>query len=123
MTGRYSFVYYPQLINKNNDKILEIRFYDHENLDENITGFLNYLIKKYNPAVTSKTQSYRLKENVYIYYQDLFRWPDIKDEIIGYEGSCHGGIDMLAINSRSDVTLCCLDPYAHNRIGNLKENY
>ena len=28
---------------------------------------------------------------------------------------------MIAINSKSEVTICCLDPYAHNSIGNLKQ--
>ena len=52
----------------------------------------------------------------------MFKWPDINDPIISENGTCHGAIDMIAINSNLDVTICCLDPKAVNRIGNLKKD-
>lgn len=116
------FTTLESLISSNINKTIELRFYDRESLDEKIQSFLNKLHQTYKVTDTSKKDSYKLKENVYIYFQELFRWPDINDEVISYVGTCHGGTDMLAINSNSDVTLCCLDPYAHNYLGNLKEN-
>ena len=110
------------LIENNNSKTIELRFYDTDNLDDRILSFLSELNTKYDVKPTKKNDSYILKENIYVYYQSLFKWPDINDPIISYNGRCHGGVDMLAINSNSDVTLCCLDPYAHNKLGNLKEN-
>ena len=38
------------------------------------------------------------------------------------EGYCHGGKDMIAINSIGDVCICCLDPKAINKIGNMNES-
>lgn len=110
------------LIENSNNSTIELRFYDHENLDKKINNFLDELRSAYNVTSTRRNDSYKLKDNVYIYFQKLFRWPNINDEVIGYKGKCHGGRDMLAINSDMDVTLCCLDPYAHNKLGNLKEN-
>lgn len=111
-----------RLIETETDKNIELRFYDKDNLSDNINNYLSQLEKKYSFTITSKTDSYRIKDNVYIYYQKLFKWPDINDEIISSNGTCHGAIDMIAINSKSEVTLCCLDPLGLNSIGNLKKN-
>ena len=106
----------------NNKSTIELRFYDKENLDDSLKNYLSYLEDKYSFKVTSKDNSYKLKDNVYVYFEKFFKWPDINDEFISYEGTCHGAIDMIAINSNLDVCVCCLDPKAYNLIGNLKEN-
>lgn len=110
------------LIDNNNDKNIELRFYDQNNLSDDLKQYLNKLENKYGFEITSKINSYRLKNNTYVYFNELFKWPEMNDEIVGYNGKCHGAIDMIAINSNSDVTICCLDPYAYNSIGNLKKN-
>ena len=110
------------MIENNNNKTIELRFYDKNNLDDNLKKYLKHLENTCSFIVTSKDNSYKLKNNVYVYFEELFKWPDINDEIIGFNGYCHGGIDMLAINHNSDVCICCLDPKAFNKIGNLKDN-
>lgn len=110
------------LINTNNNTNIELRFYDYDNLDNSLKTFLNDLKEIYSFDITTKQNSYKLKDNVYIYFEKLFNWPNINDEYISNTGTCHGAIDMIAINSLSEVTICCLDPKAHNKIGNLKEN-
>jgi len=107
---------------ENNKTNIELRFYDFNNLDNNLNNYVQYLKDKYNFDPTSKKDSYKLKDNVYIYMQELFNWPNINDPLISYTGKCHGAIDMIAINSNSDVTICCLDPHAYNKIGNLKKD-
>lgn len=101
---------------------IELRFYDFENLSNDIRNFLNYFENLYGFQITSKINSYKLKDNTYIYFEKLFKWPDINDSYINSIGTCHGAIDMIAINSNSDVTICCLDPKAHNKIGNLTKD-
>ena len=110
-----------QLI-QDNEKVIELRFYDRENLDERLRNYLNELKKRYGYSDTKRLNSYKLKENLYIYFEKMFKWPDINDPIISENGTCHGAIDMIAINSNLDVTICCLDPKALNRIGNLKKD-
>ena len=109
-----------KIIEMNHDCHIELRFYDQDSLDDELSAYLSSLKQRYGFLITPKTNSYRLKDKVYLYFADLFKWPDINDPYISCTGSCHGGIDMLAINSRSDITLCCLDPKAYNRLGNLK---
>ena len=108
------------LIDNNNNKIIDLRFYDLNNLDQKLENYLNKLKTKYGFALNSRNNSYKLKDNVYISFEEFFHWPDINDPVISDKGTCHGAIDMIAINSKSEVTICCLDPYAHNSIGNLK---
>jgi len=110
------------LINNNTNTKIELRFYDKYNLSKDIQNYLDRLKEKYAFEITSKDNSYKLKENTYIYFEDLFRWPNINDPFISNTGTCHGAIDMIGINSNSDVTICCLDPYAHNKIGNLNND-
>lgn len=111
-----------KLIDQNTNTKLELRFYDKNNLSNKLNNYLNYLKSKYSFEITAKNNSYKIKENTYIYFDEMFKWPDINDQFISNTGTCRGAIDMIAINSNSDVTICCLDPKAYNNIGNLKEN-
>ncbi|MBQ6492294.1 MAG: radical SAM protein [Erysipelotrichaceae bacterium] len=110
-----------RLIEKDTETLIELRFFDRGNLNDQLKNYLADLKKRYEFMETSRSNSYRLKDHLYVLFEDLFRWPSINDPFISDEGTCHGGIDMIAINSSSEVTLCCLDPYAYNSIGNLKE--
>lgn len=110
------------IINNNNNKYIELRFYDEKNISNSNKEFLNKLKELYPFTTTDRPNSYKLKENVYVLFNDLFKWPDINDEIVNDEGYCHGSIDQIAILSNKDVTICCLDPKAYNKIGSLKEN-
>ncbi|MDO4940245.1 MAG: radical SAM protein [Erysipelotrichaceae bacterium] len=109
------------LIENNNDKTIELRFYNKQQLSDKLISYLNSLKEKYKFEDTKKENSYRIKEHIYVYFQDFFKWPEIEDAIVSDQGTCHGGIDMIGINSKSDVTICCLDPKAYNKLGNLKE--
>lgn len=111
-----------KIIKNNNDKYIELRFYDKDNLNESNIMFLAKLKSEYEFEITDRKDSYKLKNNVYVLYKELFKWPDINDEVTNCNGKCHGAIDQIAILSNSDVTICCLDPKGHNKIGNLKNN-
>lgn len=110
------------LIENNNGTNIELRFYDKNNLDEKLNKYLNYLDSKYNLIQSKKKNSYELKKNVFVYFEELFKWPDINDEINTNNGRCHGLIDQLAILCNGDVTSCCLDTKGINTFGNLKKN-
>lgn len=113
------FDYILKLIKNNNDKIIELRFYDLNNLDDKLTEFLNGLESLYGLESTKKNQSYKIKDKVYIYHQEMFNWPDINDTYIGENGLCHGLKDQIAILHDATVTACCLDSCGINKIGDL----
>ena len=109
------------LIENDNKKNIELRFYDKKTLDDRLLVYLKHLEDVYGFEETSKKDSFRLKNHVYVYFSELFEWPQIDAPFVSEQGICHGAIDMIAINVHHDVTLCCMDPKAYNSIGNLKE--
>ena len=109
------------LIEHNNDKTIELRFYNEETLSDTLKGYKASLIEKYGIETTRRSDSFRLKDNVYIYTQDFFDWPSMDHPFVSDTGYCHGGIDMIAINHEGKVCLCCLDPLALNEIGDLNK--
>lgn len=110
-----------KLIEINRHFDLELRFYSFNNLNGELKNFYNFLVDKYGIKNTTKNNSYKLNNNTYVYLQDLFKWPNINDNDLSEIGYCHGGLDQIAILHNGDVTICCLDPLGHNKIGNLKE--
>lgn len=110
------------LIENNNDRIIELRFYDLNKLDDKLNSFLAILKEKYAYKNTDKKQSFKLKDKVYIYHQDMFNWPNINDAYIGEKGMCHGLKDQIAILHNGVVSACCLDTYGINKIGDLNTN-
>lgn len=110
------------LIDNNNNKIIELRFYDFNNLNDKLTNYLRSLKQIYDLDLTSKKDSYKLKDNVYIYYQEMFDWPDINDPIISDKGKCLGTVDQIAILHNGLVTTCCLDSNGYNAFGDLNKN-
>lgn len=110
------------IININTSTYIELRFYDLNNLSSDLKDFKEYLYTQYKVIDTPKKNSFKIKDNVYIYYADLFDWPSINNDFISNNGNCHGGIDQIAILNNGKVTICCLDPNGYNEIGDLKKN-
>lgn len=111
-----------KLIDKDLDKVIELRFYNYQNLNPQLKSYLDSLYTKYDVKQTDRYNSYKLKNNLYIYYSKLFNWPMIEDPFISNNGKCLGALSQIAILHNSNVTLCCLDPKGYNTIGNLKKN-
>lgn len=111
-----------RLIEEEHSCSVELRFYDLKNLDEKIRNYHDSLKKRYPFIQTSRPDSFKLKEKTYVYYEELFRWPDMNDEELPEEGLCHGISEQLAILSDGTVTSCCLDPRGINAFGNLKKD-
>lgn len=116
------FNFILNLLNKPLNATLELRFYDFNNLDNDLKTFLNELQNVFGLKLTDKVNSYKLKENVYVYFNELFDWPKMSDKTISNHGKCHGAIDQIAILHNGLVTTCCLDPYGQNYFGDLKKN-
>lgn len=108
------------IIETNSDTFIELRFYDFNNLKDELKEFKNYLFSKYNVTSTTKINSFKIKDKVYVYEQEMFNWPSLSDSFISNVGYCHGGIDQIAILNNGIVTSCCLDSNGHNKLGDLK---
>lgn len=105
------------LIENNNHKTIELRLYGNDKLDTKLENFIN----TYKKEKTLKNNSYKLKDDVYLYYENFFKWPNINDEYISDVGKCQGIKNQLAILNDGTVTSCCLDSKGINSFGNLNE--
>ena len=99
---------------------LELRLYDRKHLSASLQAFWRELEEKYGLSPTKRRNSFQLLENTFLYEEELFDWPDIHEDVISLRGRCRGE-DMLSINVHGEVTICCLDPFAQNSLGNLHE--
>lgn len=111
-----------KLIEQDLNIVIELRFYDHQNLNNQLKNYLDNLYTRYEVKITDRYNSYKLKNNLFIYYSSLFNWPMIDDPYISSNGKCLGALSQIAILHDSRVTLCCLDPKGYNTIGNLKKD-
>lgn len=109
------------LLNFKTNTNIELRFYDYDSLDIKLKSYLDKLKIRYKLNETPKKNSYKINNNTYIYFSDMFNWPSIDSNINNQYGTCKGAKEQIAILVNSDVTICCLDPKGYNKIGNLKE--
>lgn len=108
-----------ELIRDNHNKNIELRFYG--DIHNNALHYLEHLKENYVFEETSKKDSFKIADKVYVYTQKMFKWPSLDDPYLGEKGRCLGAISQLAILANGDVVLCCLDPYGHTKIGNVLE--
>ncbi len=108
-----------RLLTEDRQCIVELRFYDEKHRKGPVRAFYERLMEQYSPVMDS-SGTLRLFEKTYLREEELFRWPDVSDPVVSKRGLCRA-TEMIAVNVHEDVTVCCLDPYARNKIGNLKE--
>lgn len=102
----------------NDNQYLELRFWNKNNLSNTSIKLINTLNNKYELIDTSKLNSYMIKKNTYIHFDNLFVWPNISNNN-NISGNCKGVKNMLCIVSNGDITPCCLDQDCNINIGNI----
>lgn len=65
------------------------------------------------------TWGYRLAENVYINYNEIFDWPSVDGHDYGEKGRCRALTNQLAVLCDGTVVPCCLDGEGQMALGNL----
>lgn len=111
-----------KLLNHNHDYYLDLRFYEKDKLATSVLNYLDNLKSRYTFNPTKLKEQFKIADKTYVSFNDFFKWPLIDDPYVSNIGTCHGGRDMLAILSNGDVTICCLDPMGHNKLGNIYES-
>lgn len=103
-------------------KFCEIRFWRDDQADMPKTkACMDYLEQHFTLDETNRKNSLKLMERVYLSYNNSFSWPDISETKETHEGTCHGGIDQIAILSDGTVVPCCLDCQGNIPLGNIFE--
>ena len=116
----YSIINIIDLLSKslNNNQYLELRFWNKNNLTNTSTEYLNKIMLKFPLIKTSKPNSFKLSNNMYLHFDEEFVWPSISKND-SHIGTCKGVKNMLCILSNGDVTPCCLDQDCKINIGNI----
>lgn len=100
---------------------LELRFFEPQTLPETTKAYLEKLKHQFPFLKTGIKDQFKIKTKTYVRFDTFFKWPKIEDPYLSDYGTCLGAKMMLAILSNGDVTTCCLDPFGHNKLGNIFE--
>ena len=103
--------------------IVEVRFWRNDLYDLPKTKkCMDILNEKYTLSLTERNNHYRIKENIYVDFDNMFSWPDLENMPLEKNGTCLGAKTQIAILSNGDVVPCCLDTDAHVLLGNIFKN-
>lgn len=103
--------------------IVEVRFWRNDQYDLPKTKkCMDILNEKYTLSLTERNNHYRIKENIYVDFDNMFSWPGLENMPLEKNGTCLGAKTQIAILSNGDVVPCCLDTDAHVLLGNIFKN-
>ena len=103
--------------------IVEVRFWRNDHYDLPKTKkCMDILNEKYTLSLTERNNHYRIKENIYVDFDNMFSWTDLENMPLEKNGTCLGAKTQIAILSNGDVVPCCLDTDAHVLLGNIFKN-
>ncbi|MEG0077701.1 radical SAM/SPASM domain-containing protein [Anaerorhabdus sp.] len=98
---------------------VELRFWVSDHLNEKATFALNLVKEMYTLKETSKPNSYKLDERIFLHFEKEFVWPSNSNNISKDCGTCRGAKDMIAILADGCVVPCCLDCEGAIQLGNI----
>ena len=96
----------------------EIRFWNQNNLSACSKQAMQWIKERYELKETSRKGSWLMMENCWLHVDNQFQWPD-HSGLNHDTGTCHGGVDMIAILCDGTVVPCCLDARGIIQLGNL----
>ncbi|MBR2812143.1 MAG: radical SAM protein [Solobacterium sp.] len=109
---------YIDIIRKKESVYLDIRFWRSDEVPAEV---LKQLGGDGEAIRTSRLNSLKIAENVYISFGNAFVWPDEKLDEIAESGRCLGGIEQMAVLSDGTLVPCCLDAEGTINLGSLHE--
>lgn len=92
------------------------------NAKNNNKEIIKLLEDHYNIKINSNDKNIKLKDNVYLNFEEQFKWPNIEDNIRSEVGTCYGLRTHIAILVDGTVVPCCLDSDGVIKLGNILES-
>lgn len=95
---------------------------DSQDLNSEIINYLSsYFAVAINSQVdTSFRKSKKIKEGIYLHFDDRFDWPSMSGPVLRENGFCHALQNHFAIHADGKIVACCLDKEANLQIGDAK---
>lgn len=99
----------------------ELKFEESYNQNADIINLIKILLNTQSDIVSElyKSNSIKLKPNLYIEKANKFDWPDMHSEIISDNVFCYGMRDQFGILVDGTVVPCCLDKDGDMALGNI----
>jgi len=108
-----------QFIYENSKIIISFRLWERDKNNPLYTHILRILQKELGLTQENSKNYVMINERMFINFDDVFKWPDLDDEIIGNQGLCQGLRDHIAILVNGAVVPCCLDGEGIITLGNI----
>ena len=96
----------------------EIRFWNQNNLSRCSKQAISWITERYSLTETNRKGSWQIMDCCWLHVDNQFEWPDNSGKSLD-TGTCHGGIDMIAVLCDGTVVPCCLDARGIIQLGNL----
>lgn len=103
-----------------NSPYCEIRFWNQNHLSPVSKQAMEWINGQYILEKTTRKGSWKLMEHCWLHVDNQFQWPENSGASLD-TGTCHGGVDMIAILADGTVVPCCLDAKGVIKLGNLFE--
>ncbi len=107
---------------KREDMIISYRLWNIN--DDSNKKIIKMIEEEFGATIKEETRkiSTKVNKNLYIHYDESFKWPNPNDEIRSEKGYCHALSRYIGILSNGTVVPCCLDNNGNIPLGNVKED-
>lgn len=107
-----------KVLDKINNSYISLRLWNNKDNKE----ILDLLESHYDKKIEFTGKRFTLTDKVYLDKDILFKWPDIKREVITTCGTCRGAKSQIAVLVDGTVVPCCLDNDGIINLGNIFES-
>lgn len=106
------------VVDKLSDTYISYRLWVSNNNTDKIISILE---KHYNTKINTY-DSIKLKDRVFVSFNDSFIWPSLDNEINNSNGTCYALRDHIGILVDGSIVPCCLDSNGEIVLGNIYED-
>jgi len=102
----------------NIDCYISLRLWNKGVKNEN-DKIIELLNKYYQVDISSTDENYKLRDKLFLDFDNQFKWPNIEDEDRSSRGTCYGLRTHIGILVDGTVVPCCLDTDGVINLGNI----
>lgn len=108
-----------EILNKTNI-VFSYRLWNNINYkNEQNKNIIEILEKEFNTKINASVKNIKLDNNLYLNFDNIFNWPNLKNNIYNEYGRCYGLKTHLGILCDGTVIPCCLDDDGIINLGNI----
>lgn len=105
--------------NKLTNTIINYRLWIQNDASDDIINIINEF---YHTNINLNSNSYKIKDKVFVSFEQEFVWPNLDNEIIFNQSTCLGLKEHIGILVDGTVVPCCLDSNGLINLGNIFDN-